>query len=70
MKSRLDDCVIRLYHGHNRYWRLRAMLAAEAAPLFAQLVADNFDEFSLRSSPPSASACRTPAVPVPEPGRE
>ena len=29
--------------GRNHYSRLRAMLAAEAAPLFTQLVADNFD---------------------------
>jgi AcrR family transcriptional regulator len=32
--------------GRNQYSRLRAMLAAEAAPLFAQLVADNFDQSS------------------------
>jgi AcrR family transcriptional regulator len=32
--------------GHNQYSRLRAMLAAENAPLFAQLVADNFDQSS------------------------
>jgi AcrR family transcriptional regulator len=32
--------------GHSHYSRLRAMLAAEAAPLFAQLVADNFDQSS------------------------
>jgi AcrR family transcriptional regulator len=32
--------------GHNQYSRLRAMLAAEDAPLFAQLVADNFDQSS------------------------
>ena len=32
--------------GHNQYSRLRAMLAAEAAPLLTQLVADNFDESS------------------------
>jgi AcrR family transcriptional regulator len=30
----------------NQYSRLRAMLAAENAPLFAQLVADNFDRSS------------------------
>jgi AcrR family transcriptional regulator len=32
--------------GRNQYSRLRAMLAAEDAPLFAQLVADNFDQSS------------------------
>jgi AcrR family transcriptional regulator len=32
--------------GQKPYSRLRAMLAAEAAPLFAQLVADNFDQSS------------------------
>jgi AcrR family transcriptional regulator len=32
--------------GRNLYSRLRAMLAAEDAPLFAQLVADNFDQSS------------------------
>jgi hypothetical protein len=32
--------------GRNRSSRLRAMLAAEAAPLFTQLVADNFDQSS------------------------
>jgi AcrR family transcriptional regulator len=32
--------------GHNQYSRLSAMLAAEDAPLFAQLVADNFDQSS------------------------
>ena len=32
--------------GRNQYSRLRAMLAAEAAPLFTQLVADNFDQSS------------------------
>ena len=32
--------------GQNQYSRLRAMLAAEAAPLFTQLVADNFDQSS------------------------
>ena len=32
--------------GPNPYSRLRAMLAAEAAPLLTQLVADNFDESS------------------------
>jgi AcrR family transcriptional regulator len=32
--------------GHNQYSRLRAMLAAEDAPIFAQLVADNFDQSS------------------------
>ena len=32
--------------GKNQYSRLRAMLAAEAAPLFTQLVADNFDQSS------------------------
>jgi AcrR family transcriptional regulator len=32
--------------GENQYSRLRAMLAAEAAPLLTQLVADNFDESS------------------------
>ena len=32
--------------GHNHYSRLRAMLAAEAAPLLTQLVADNFDQSS------------------------
>jgi AcrR family transcriptional regulator len=32
--------------GHNQYSRLRAMLAAEDAPLFTQLVADNFDQSS------------------------
>ena len=32
--------------GANLYSRLRAMLAAEAAPLLTQLVADNFDESS------------------------
>ena len=32
--------------GHNQYSRLRAMLAAEAAPLLTQLVADNFDQSS------------------------
>jgi AcrR family transcriptional regulator len=31
---------------HNQYSRLRGMLAAEDAPLFAQLVADNFDQSS------------------------
>jgi AcrR family transcriptional regulator len=32
--------------GANQYSRLRAMLAAEAAPLLTQLVADNFDQSS------------------------
>ena len=32
--------------GRNQYSRLRAMLAAEDAPLFAQLVAENFDQSS------------------------
>ena len=32
--------------GENPYSRLRAMLAAEAAPLLTQLVADNFDQSS------------------------
>ena len=32
--------------GQNQYSRLRAMLAAEDAPLFAQLVTDNFDQSS------------------------
>jgi AcrR family transcriptional regulator len=32
--------------GENPYSRLRAMLAAEDAPLFAQLVTDNFDQSS------------------------
>jgi AcrR family transcriptional regulator len=32
--------------GQNQFSRLRAMLAAEDAPLFAQLVADNFDQSS------------------------
>lgn len=32
--------------GNNQYSRLRAMLAAEAAPLLTQLVADNFDQSS------------------------
>jgi AcrR family transcriptional regulator len=32
--------------GRNQYSRLRAMLAAEDAPLFTQLVADNFDQSS------------------------
>jgi AcrR family transcriptional regulator len=32
--------------GQNQYSRLRAMLAAEAAPLLTQLVADNFDASS------------------------
>lgn len=32
--------------GQNQYSRLRAMLAAEDAPLFTQLVADNFDQSS------------------------
>ena len=32
--------------GRNEYSRLRAMLAAEDAPLFTQLVADNFDQSS------------------------
>jgi AcrR family transcriptional regulator len=32
--------------GHSNYSRLRAMLAAEAAPLLTELVADNFDESS------------------------
>jgi len=32
--------------GRNQYSRLRAMLAAEAAPLLTQLVADNFDQSS------------------------
>jgi AcrR family transcriptional regulator len=32
--------------GTNRYSRLRAMLAAEDAPLFTQLVAENFDQSS------------------------
>ena len=32
--------------GHNQFSRLRAMLAGEAAPLLAQLVAENFDQSS------------------------
>jgi AcrR family transcriptional regulator len=32
--------------GHNQYSQLRAMLAADAAPLLTQLVADNFDQSS------------------------
>ena len=32
--------------GQNQYSRLRAMLAAEDAPLFAQLVTENFDQSS------------------------
>ena len=32
--------------GHNRFSRLRAMLAAEDAPLLEQLVTDNFDQSS------------------------
>jgi AcrR family transcriptional regulator len=37
---------IRGSDGQHRYSRLRAMLAAEDAPLFAQLVAENFDQSS------------------------
>ncbi len=33
-------------NGKNHYSRLRATLAAEAAPLFTQIVADNFDQSS------------------------
>ena len=48
--------------GRNQYSRLRAMLAAEDAPLFTQLVADNFDQSSrtfvaaLRECVPELSA--------------
>ena len=37
---------IQVGDGQNQYSRLRAMLAAEDAPLFAQLVAENFDQSS------------------------
>lgn len=38
--------VIQGRDGQNQFSRLRAMLAAEDAPLFTQLVADNFDQSS------------------------
>jgi AcrR family transcriptional regulator len=50
--------------GRNQYSRLRAMLAAEAAPLFAQLVADNFDQSS-RTFVASLREC-LPALPADE----
>jgi len=48
----------------NQYSRLRAMLAAEDAPLFSQLVADNFDQSS-RTFVAALREC-LPALPADE----
>ena len=44
--------------GQHHYSRLRAMLAAEDAPLFAQLVTDNFDQSSGTFVAALRNACR------------